>query len=1048
MKRLCVFLALVVFVGANLLQAQTVQITGVVTSAEDGETIPGASVSVKGTTIGVATDMDGRYSLDVPESENTLVFSFMGYTPQEVEIAGRTEINVELVPTELTLGEVVVMAYGTARRESLTGAASVIEADKIESRSVSSVGQILTGSTTGVQTTAGSGQPGSSPSIRIRGVGTLNTSANPLIVLDGSEYAGGLASINPTDIESMTVLKDASSTALYGSRAANGVIIITTKGGTKGDETIDVSFKSQGGIVDHALAFYPSVDAYDFYELQAEAFAQSRFHSGNDPSLADARSYAYENIYSQLRYNPFVGTPNDQIVGADGKINPNAEVGFPDLDWYEPATQTGYRQNYNLNFSGGSQKASYFYSLGYLDERGYTIESNFERINTRLNIDYDVKDWLQVGTNIYASLQDSDIGTSNSATYANPFRNARMTGPIYPVYLVDQSTGEYILDSSGEKQYDDGGMHSRPINQGRNAIAELNWNDDAYKRNDVGNRTFATFSIIDGLTATVNASLDIQGYQYKGFENPYIGDGAPTARMDESRYTRTAVNFNQLLNYEKSFNDVHNVEALIGHESYSREYTYQRGFKNQFIVTGINELNNFVNTSDNYSYTTNQRNEGFLGRLKYNYDNRYYIEGSYRRDGSSAFHESVRWGDFFSVGANWRISEEAFLYDLAWLDNLSLRASYGEVGNDNIGSYGYQALYGTRPNATSPGIRWETVGNTDLTWEVNRTFDVALEFLLFNRMSGSFEFYRRNSDDLLYDMPLPSSMGLLSQPRNIASLYNQGIEIQLEGDLVRTEDFSWNMNVMGSTNKNEITSIPDPVVSGTKRWSEGHSRYDFWLRKFYDVDPEDGATRYHVWEDVNDEDGNFIGSQLAYDEDGDPVLTKNHNDAGYGYTGDSAIPDLQGSVANSFTYKNITLSALLTYSIGGMMYDGVYRGMMGAVAGESFHPDARDAWRNPGDVTDVPRLQYSNASLNAVSDRFLISSDYLNVRSVTVNYDFERTFSDRLGLNQLSVFATAENLYLFSAREGLNPTYNFAGTQSEFAYSPSRSIIFGLNVQF
>ncbi|MFP4467896.1 MAG: SusC/RagA family TonB-linked outer membrane protein [Bacteroidales bacterium] len=1048
MKRLCVFLALVVFVGANLLQAQTVQITGVVTSAEDGETIPGASVSVKGTTIGVATDMDGRYSLDVPESANTLVFSFMGFTPQEVEIAGRTEINVELVPTELTLGEVVVMAYGTARRESLTGSASVVEADKIESRSVSSVGQILTGATTGVQTTSGSGQPGSSPSIRIRGVGTLNTSANPLIVLDGAEYAGGLASINPTDIESMTVLKDASSTALYGSRAANGVIIITTKKGAKGDETIDVSFKSQGGIIDHALPFYPSVNAYDFYELQAEAFAQSRFHSGNNSSLADARSYAYENIYSQLRYNPFVGTPNDQIVGADGKINPDAEVGFPDLDWYEPATQTGYRQNYNLNFSGGSQKASYFYSLGYLDERGYTIESNFERINTRLNIDYDVKDWLQVGTNLYASLQDSDIGTSNSATYANPFRNARMTGPIYPVFLVDQTTGEYILDSSGEKQYDDGGMHSRPINQGRNAIAELKWNDDAYKRNDVGNRSFATFTIMDGLTATVNASLDVQGYQYKGYENPYIGDGAPTARMDESRYTRTAVNFNQLLNYEKTFNDVHNVEALIGHESYSREYTYQRGFKNQFIVTGIRELNNFVNTSSNYSYTTNKRNEGFLARLKYNYDNRYYIEGSYRRDGSSAFHESVRWGDFFSVGANWRISEEAFISDLTWLDNLSLRASYGEVGNDNIGSYGYQALYGTRPNATAPGIRWETVGNTNLTWEVNRTFDAALDFLLFNRLSGTFEFYRRNSDDLLYSMPLPSSMGLLTQPRNIASLYNQGFEIQLEGDLVRTEDFRWNMNVMGSTNKNEITSIPDPVVSGTKRWSEGHSRYDFWLRKFYDVDPEDGATRYHVWEDVTDEDGNFIGSELAYDDDGDPVLTKNHNDAGYGYTGDSAIPDLQGSVGNSFTYKNVTLSALLTYSIGGMMYDGVYRGMMGAVAGESLHPDAQDAWRNPGDVTDVPRLQYSNASLNAASDRFLISSDYLNIRSVTLNYDFERTFSDRLGLNQLSVFATAENLYMFAAREGLNPAYNFAGTQSEFAYSPSKSIIFGLNVQF
>jgi TonB-linked SusC/RagA family outer membrane protein len=911
------------------------------------------------------------------------------------------------------------------------------------------VGQILTGSTTGVQTTAGSGQPGSSPDIRIRGVGTLNTSADPLIVLDGAEYAGSLATINPGDIASITILKDASSTALYGSRAANGVILITTKSGTKGSERTNISFKAQGGIIDQALPYYPSVNAFDFYELQAEAFAQSLFHSDNADNIEEGRAYAYENIFSQLNYNPFVGTPNNEIVGPDGKINPNAQIGFPDLDWYGPVTQQGYRQNYDFNISGGSQNVSYFYSLGYLDERGYTIESDFERINTRLNIDFDAKEWLQVGSNIYAALENSDIGTLNSATYANPFRNARMTGPIYPVYLVDQATGEYILDSSGEKIYDDGGLYSRPINQGRHAIAELNWNDDDYKRNNLGNRTFATVTILEGLTATVNASVDMQGYQYKGFENPLIGDGAPTARMDEVRYTRTSVNFNQLINYENTFNGVHNFSALIGHESYGRDYTYQRGFKNQFIVTGIFELNNFVNTSTNTSYTTNKRNEGYFGRMKYDYDNRYYIEGSYRRDGSSVFHEDVRWGNFFSAGASWRISEEEFMTDLVRIDNLKLRASYGEVGNDNIGSYGYQALYGTRPNATSPGIRWETVGNEDLTWEVNKTFDAALDFSLFNRMNGSIEFYRRQSDDLLYSMPLPISMGLLEQPRNIASLYNQGIEFQLDGDLVRSGDFRWNMSLLASTLKNEITSIPDPFINGTKRWAEGQSIYDFWLRKFYDVDPADGATRFHVWEEIEDAEGNIIGSQLAYDEEtGEPILTKDHNEAGFGYVGASAFPDLQGAIGNSFYYKGFTLNVLLTYSIGGQMIDGIYQGMMQSVPGESFHPDALNSWKNPGDVTDVPRLQYSNASLYATSDRFLISSDYLNVRSVTLSYDFPQSITGRLGMGQLSAFVTGENLYMFTAREGLNPTFNFAGTQDVFAYSPSRSVVFGINLQF
>jgi TonB-linked SusC/RagA family outer membrane protein len=577
----------------------------------------------------------------------------------------------------------------------------------------------------------------------------------------------------------------------------------------------------------------------------------------------------------------------------------------------------------------------------------------------------------------------------------------------------------------------------------------LTWNSDDYKRNNLGNRAFATFKIMDGLTFTINTSIDMQNYQYKGFENPTIGDGAPTARMDESRYTRTSVNFNQLINYEKSFNEVHNFSALIGHESFARDYTYQRGFKNQFIVTGIYELNNFVNSATNTSYTTNNRTEGYLGRLKYNYDNKYYLEGSIRRDGSSAFHEDVRWGNFFSVGTSWRVSQEQFMANLSWVDNLKVRASYGEVGNDNIGSYGYQALYGTRPNGTSPGIRWETVGNTALTWEVNKTFDIALDFSVFNRLNGSIEWYHRQSDDLLYSMPLAPSMGLLSQPRNIASLFNRGVEIQLDGDLVRTTSFRWNMSIMASTLRNEITSIPDPFISGSKRWSVGSSIYDFWLRKFYDIDSADGATRFHVWENITDEEGNVTGTKLSYDDvTGDPILTKDQNAAGFGYVGASSFPDLQGSIGNTFSFKGFTLNALLTYSLGGKILDGIYQGMMSSVAGESYHPDVMKAWRNPGDVTDVPRLQYSNSHLYATSDRFLISGDYLNIRSLTLGYELPKRLTNSWGVDQLSMFVTGENLYMFTAREGLNPTYNFSGTQDGMAYSPSRSVIIGLNLQF
>lgn len=1048
MKKIALMLLCIAMFGVLVVKAQVKSISGTVTSSEDVSGIPGVSVSVKGTTIGTITNLDGAYQLNVPTDAKAIIFSFVGMKTKELPISGSV-IDATLDADVLGLEEVMVVAYGTAKKESLTGSTAVIGQDKIASRSVSSVSQILTGSTTGVQTTAGSGQPGSGPAIRIRGVGTLNTSASPLIILDGAQYEGNISSINPGDIASMSVLKDASSTALYGSRAANGVIIISTKKGEKGVENLKINFKAQGGIIDQALPHYESVNAKDYYELQGEAFAQSRFWSGTADDLGESRAYAYKNIYSQLTYNPFVGIANDEILGSDGKINPNAELGFTDLDWYAPVEQTGYRQNYDLSLSGGSEKTSYFYSLSYLDERGYSIKSDFERFNTRLNIDFDAKDWLKIGSNIYGSLVTSDIGTSNSATYSNPFRNARMTGPIYPVYLLDQATGEYILDGAGEKQYDDGGSYSRPINIGRNAIAELNWNSDTYKRNNVGNRTYVMLTLMEGLTATMNVGVDVYNYHYKGFENAEIGDGAPTGRMDESRYRRTTVNINQLVNYEKTFNEVHNFSALVGHESYKKNYTYQRGFKNQFIVSGIYELNNFVNTSDNTSYSIDKTNEGYFARLKYNYDNKYYIEGSFRRDGSSAFHEDVRWGNFYSVGGSWRIGEEQFMSDVYWVDNLKLRASYGEVGNDDTGDFGYQALYETYPNNTSPGIKWSSVGNTALTWEVNKTFDVALDFAMFNRISGSVEWYNRKSDDLLYSMPLPSSMGLLEQPRNIASLYNRGLELNLEGNIVATKDFRWNMSLMGSTITNEITSIPEAFVNGTKKWSEGHSIYDFWLRKFYDVDTEDGATRFHVWEDVVNEAGEATGeTQLAYDENGDPILTKDHSEAGYGYVGASAFPDLQGSIGNDFSYKGFTLSTLLTYSLGGQMLDGIYQGMMVSTQGESSHPDVANSWRNPGDITNVPRMQYSNPSLYATSDYFLISSNYLNIRNVTLSYDFSKEMIQKWGLGQLSVFVTGENLYMFTKRKGLNPAYNFSGTQDEYAYSPSRSFIVGLNLQF
>ncbi len=1040
MKKVLLALGLVFFAFGIAMAQRTV--TGKVID-ETGEALIGANIIVKGTATGTVTDFDGNYTLNVPEGNNVLIFSYTGYTTQEVEINDRSVIDLVLNPEAELLQEVIVTAYGISTKEAFSGSADVVGAKELEIRNVTSPIAAIEGNATGVQFTSPSGQPGSSPGIIIRGVGTLNGSAQPLYVVDGIQYEGALTTINQEDIESITILKDAASTALYGSRAANGVVMITTKNGIEGQTKVSATV--QYGIVSRAIPLYDEVTPGQYYESMWEALKNSNA-GGGDPAFAS------DNIYNNLGYNPF-NVPNGEIVGTDGRLNPNANVIYQSLNWYDVMEQTASRTNVNMNVASGGDRHRFFFSTSYLDEGGYVVTSEYDRFTTRLNADFDVKNWWTIGGSANITTSNSRGPTSaGTGSIVNPFGFAKNIGSIYPVYVNDQQ-GNLVLDESGEPIFDAGegyseyNIGSRPINQGRHALQELLLNDERFKGNTYGFRLFSDMRILDGLTLTLNYGRDINEGIAKEYENNIIGDAQPTGRYSEDRFRRQVENFIQLLNYNKSFNGGHNIDITLGHESFDRNYSENNALAIDQTAEGIYEFANFATPIRVGGFTTDKRIEGYFARANYNFSEKYYLSVSARRDGSSVFSTDSRWGTFYSVGASWRLDQEPFVQNISFIDRLKLRASYGEVGNDDLGDFFLsQPRYSLTSNAGNPGIWWSDIGNANLQWETVESFDVALEFSLFNNfLDGSIEYYRRNSSDLLYDLPIALSNGLNSFPNNIGDMYNSGWELGLNANLIAKNEFRWAVRLQASTFKNEITSLPDPFINGSKRWAEGRSRYDFFILHTAGVDPETGDQLFYMYE--IDEDGESIP---VLDDQGTHVTTNDWEETERAYTGASSIPDLLGSVSNSFYFKGFSLNFLITYGLGGDILDNGYSAMMHTgTYGRSMHPDILNAWRQPGDITDVPRLENGNVDLvRTQSTRFLTDASFLSLRNVNFGYTFDNNITSRIGVQNLRLSVTGENLYLITKRDGLDPQYNLAGTPAGNDYNPARIISFSLNANF
>jgi TonB-linked SusC/RagA family outer membrane protein len=1028
--------------------AQDKTISGKVTNDKNAP-VEGVSITSLDGKYGTQTDKEGNYRLTIPSSIKTVLFTYVNYQTVQRNITGNTIYNVLLQSTNKNLDEVIVVAYGSQKKEAITGAVSKIGAEQLEQRLTTNISQALAGAAPGIAATTGNGQPGSAAALRIRGFGSINASSAPLYVVDGFPYGGDISDINTNDIESITLLKDASSTALYGARAANGVVVVTTKKGRSPKP--EIRLFANYGLSSRGIQEYETVGTFDYYPLMWQSIKNNLMYPVSGPAQTEAvaSANASNTVATQLVYNPF-DVPNNQVVGVDGKMNPSAQLRYNDFDWFNGLERIGPRKEVGFSVSSKANKSDYTFSLNYLKDEGFVIRSDFQRVNGRIAVNSQINDWLKAGVNVTANFVNSNQAAGDGAnTFINPFVFARGIAPIYPVRAYT-TAGAPVIDALTGNQWYDWGLHPGAVNRptgaspGRHILYESLLNETIQKRNSIIARTNLEIKLAPGLTYTPNVGIDIVNQRNNTFQNKIVGDGVTSggfASVTSNEFRTFSVN--NLLNYTKRFGK-HEITALVGHEIQKTDDQFFTASRRQQNIEGNTELSNFVVLNGATGSVDKLRREAYLSRLNYGYSKKYFLDLSFRRDASSRFAPESKWGNFYSVGASWIINKEKFLQNTSWIDNLKLRASYGIVGNDELAGYfRYQALYGFGfNNATEPGSLASQYATRPLTWEENKTTNVGIEFGFLNRISGTVEFFDRGSSQLLFDVPLGLSSVITTITQNIGSMSNKGVEAQLNVDVIKKKNFVWDVQFNVTSLKNKITKLPNslPITQGTKRLEEGKDLFAFYLRRWYGVDPADGAGLYYA----------TPGTALAnvrVTSKGDTVTT-NPNFAALGYAG-SSIPKFFGSFTNTFSYKNFSLSFLFNYQVGGKFYDGNYAGLMAVTYGRTLHVDNLGAWKKPGDIATVPRLDISqtNTNFNAQSDRWLIDASYLNVRNVTLTYKLPNAAAEKMGLSQARFFVGGENIHIFSKRKGLNPAESFNGTNSA-VYTPNRLINMGINVSF
>ena len=1071
MKRKLMLLLACLFVGIGLVTAQTQTITGVVISEEDGQPVIGASVLVKGTQLGTITGVDGDFTLpNVPSSANTLQISYIGMQTQEVGI--KSHVKVTMRSDAEMLEEVMVVAFGTAKKSAFTGSATVVSAEKLEQSQVTSVTDALAGAVPGVTLTSNNGAPGASASIKIRGFSSLNAGNDPLIIVDGAPYSGDLSNINPNDVESMTVLKDAASNALYGARGANGVIIITTKRANMSGEA-KVTFDAKWGANTRALKKYDVItDPAMYYEMH---YGAMKNYYMNQMNMSDQAAWieANNNLFGSnggLGYNVFTVPEGQYLIGQNGKLNPYATLGrvvnykgrdyllTPD-DWDKVGSRTGLRQEYNFSISAANEKSSFYVSLGYLGNEGITEGSDLKRLTGRLKADYQAKKWMKVGANMsYARFDSNSLGNNGASTStANVWAFTTQMAPIYPAY-VRNADGSIMLDGNGIGMMDYGsginaGMQ-RPFIPDANPIQDNKLNTRNAEGNALSGNAFVDITPLPGLKVTINGTFNLDETRFTYVYNPYYGQFDSTGGT-VSKYNQRDYDYNlqQLVSYATSFGD-NNFDILLGHEYYDYRLNYLGASKSKMFSQDNHELDGAViDGQAATSYKRRRNNEGYFGRLQYNFDERIFGSASLRRDASSRFHPDYRWGTFWSVGGAWLINKESWFY-APWVQELKIKASVGSQGNDNIGDFRYTDVFDIINSDNKVGTAFYSKGTKDITWETNTNFNIGAEFQLWNRVTGSIEYYRRKTSDMLFSFSVAPSLGYSSYFDNVGNMVNSGVEMDFNVNIFNTRNFTWDVNLNISTLKNRLTMLdPDKQISteyaADGKGYKGYSSGNFfiaedlpmftWRMKEYAGVNEDGESLWY--RNTKDEEGNVTGRET----------TKTYADADYYITEETSIPKVYGGFGTKLKVYGVDFGINFTYQIGGKQYDGTYAYFMSSPsgsAGSNYHKDLLNAWTPENTGSNIPRFQLNDQYSAAASTRFLTNASFLNIQNINVGYTLPSRWTKKMAISSLRLYMSAENVFYWSKRKGFDPRQSYDETTNATYYSPMRTISGGVTFEF
>lgn len=1053
-KLLLILFALAACSVSALAQPRTV--TGTVLSGEDGAPLIQAAVIVKGTQIGVATDLDGRYSIRVPNNDAVLIFSYAGMESTEVKVGNQSVINVTLQPELVDVDEVMVVAFGKTKKSAFTGSATEVTSKELEKKQVSNVVNALQGKVPGVTLSSDDNQPGKSPTVNVRGRNSFSSDGGPLYVVDGVPYSGNIAMINPQDVESTVLLKDAASAALYGSRGANGVILITTKSGkaSKSGDCVGTNVSATARVGGN----FRGVPNYDLITDPREYMSMAYLSLLNYTQTTSPTNNLDQNRTLTLRkllvngkntfnygYFPFTveGAMDpttatwDQWFTYDSgtglySLSPNATTGrlvdagnfgkhwIQPENWEKAMYKPGLRQEYTVSVSGRGEKLSHYFSMGYLDESAYIKGSSFKRYTARLRADYRPKKWLNMGANINYTYAFYKRQLSATYYYKNPLLALAYMAPIYPIYVRDEN-GEVMHDAMGNPLGDYGvgrytGLLRRGLNNS-NPIADLAVNKTGTTRNVVNARAYTDIILPYGFKVSVNAAYDFAFVDWYSMGSLLQGEAAPYGGgVDREMFHYGTFNTQQLLSWSHDFGK-HHLDALLGHEFFYDFTQELEGYKKKMFDPYRIQLNAAYGEPLALSYYVAKAVEGYLMRLNYDYAERYFLSASYRRDGSSNFAKSKRWGNFFSLGLSWLISRESFMESTSsWLNMLKLKASYGLQGNDKVeGSY--YDVYEISNFLSGFSTIYTETGNPFLTWETSHAVNIGIESsFLRNRLNVSIDVFYKLISDMVFRRPLAPSSGKSYIYQNIGDMQNVGVEFQVSGVLYQDKNVRWSASINGAHISNKLLKLPDEftkneykgLVDGRKFYKIGSPYNNLLLVHFVGLD-EQGQSLFQV----KDKDGK-VKTTTHFNEAVSDFYSKKY------YT--NIDPMIFGGFSTNVEFFGFDFSLGCSYQIGGHAIDYNYRRYMTADMGSPMHVDLRNSWRPQNTNTNVPQLAYGNPDMAPVSDRFLTSKSYFSIDNITLGYTLPQKWLSAIKLNSLRVYFVCDNVWLFSARKGFDPT--------------------------